>query len=68
MSANDQMREVGGMMAQKAADTGLSDGLSKARDGIGQHTETLKSLLENAGGEAKKDHCKGMEGIHQGGA
>lgn len=62
-SANDQMQEVVGKMALKASDTGLSDRLSKARDGIGQHTKTLKSLLEDAGGEAKKDHCQGMEGL-----
>lgn len=62
-SANDQMHEVVGKMAQKASDTKLSDRLKKARDGIQQHTETLKKLLEASGGETKKDHCKGMEGL-----
>lgn len=62
-SANDQMHEVVGKMAQKASDTKLADRLDKARDGIQQHTEMLKDLLEDSGGQAKKDHCKGMEGL-----
>jgi ferritin-like metal-binding protein YciE len=62
-SANDQMQEVVGKMAQAANDSKLSDRLSKARDGIGQHSDTLKMLLKDCGGEAKKDHCKGMEGL-----
>ena len=61
-SANDQMHEVVGKMAQTASDPKLSDRFKKAREGIQQHTETLKSLLEASGGELKKDHCKGMEG------
>ena len=62
-SANDQMHEVVGKMAQKVDDTELSERLKKARDGIKQHTEMLKKLLKDSGGEAKKDHCKGMEGL-----
>ena len=62
-SANDQMHEVVGKMAQKASDTKLADRLDQARDGIQQHTEMLKDLLEDSGGQAKKDHCKGMEGL-----
>ena len=62
-SANDQMHEVVGKMAQKASDPKLADRLTRAREGIQQHTETLKSLLEFSGGEPKKDHCKGMEGL-----
>lgn len=62
-SANDQMQDVVAEMARKASDEKLSDRLNKARDGIAQHTETLKTLLENAGGTVKKDHCKGMEGL-----
>ncbi len=62
-SANEQMHEVVGEMAQKAEDSKLSDRLKTARDGIRQHTEMLKSVLQESGGEAKKDHCKGMEGL-----
>lgn len=62
-SANDQMQDVVGKMAQNAVDASLSDQLGKARDGIDQHTETLKALLEDVGGEVKKDRCKGMEGL-----
>jgi hypothetical protein len=31
--------------------------------GIGKHTETLKSLLEEAGGRTSPDHCRGMQGL-----
>ncbi len=50
-------------MVQKASDTKLSNRLKKARDGIQQHAEMLQGLLENIGGEAKEDHCKGMGGL-----
>ncbi len=62
-SANDQMQEVVGEMARIADDPKLSDRLKDAKDGIAQHTDTLKELLDDAGGEPKKDHCKGMEGL-----
>lgn len=62
-SANDQMKDIVGKMADAASDSKLSDRLSRSRDGIQQHTETLESVLDAAGGEAKKDHCKGMEGL-----
>lgn len=62
-SANDQMSEVVSAMADKASDTKLADRLSSAKDGIDQHTRLLKSLLEDTNAEAKKEHCKGMEGL-----
>ena len=63
LSANDQMQEVVGKMAQKASDTELSSRLSRACDGIGQHTETLKTLLSWAGGDRKPDPSSGMVGL-----
>src|SRR5690606_11071151 len=62
-SANEQMHEVVGKMVRKASDTKLTERLEKAGDGIQQHTNMLKDLLEDTGGETKKDHCKGMEGL-----
>lgn len=62
-SANDQMQEVVGQMVRSANDSDLSTRLSTARDGIGKHTDMLKNLLQDTGGDAKKDHCKGMEGL-----
>ena len=62
-SANDQMAEVVAAMADKASDAKLGDRLSSAKDGIDQHTQLLKSLLEETDAEMKKEHCKGMEGL-----
>lgn len=62
-SANDQMEDVVGKLAEAASDTKLSDRLSKAKAGISQHTGLLKDLLSEAGGEVEKEHCKGMEGL-----
>lgn len=62
-SANDQMAEVVAAMADKASDKKLVDRLSSAKDGIDQHTQLLKSLLEETDAEMKKEHCKGMEGL-----
>lgn len=62
-SANDQMSQVVAAMADKASDSKLADRLSSAKNGIDQHTRLLKSLLEDSGGEVRKEHCKGMEGL-----
>lgn len=62
-SANDQMAEVVAAMADKASDKKLADRLSSAKGGIDQHTQLLKSLLEETDAEMKKEHCKGMEGL-----
>jgi len=62
-SANDQMQRVMKTLSSKATDKKLKDLLDKSVSGIGQHTETLKSVLEAQGGKVGKDHCKGMEGI-----
>lgn len=62
-SANDQMQRVMKTLSEKASDKKLKDLLEKSVSGIGQHTETLRSVLEGQGGKVRKEHCKGMEGL-----
>ncbi|WP_348657441.1 DUF892 family protein [uncultured Sulfitobacter sp.] len=62
-SANDQMSEVVGELASRASDSKLGDRLNTAKAGIDKHTDVLKSLLSDLGGEMSKEHCKGMEGL-----
>ncbi|MGI4878139.1 MAG: ferritin-like domain-containing protein [Janthinobacterium lividum] len=62
-SANDQMTRVVKKLVGKASDQKLKDMLTKSLDGIGQHTEVLKELITANGEKAKKEHCKGMEGL-----
>jgi ferritin-like metal-binding protein YciE len=62
-SANDQMIKVVKVMAGKASDPKLKQALEKSVKGIGQHADTLKSLLQDADEDVKKEHCKGMEGL-----
>lgn len=62
-SANDQMVKAVGKLAAKAGDQRLRTRLEKSIEGIQKHTDELKSLLEKAGGELSKEHCKGMEGL-----
>lgn len=61
-SANDQMEKAVTEMARVAGDDKLKQRLEKASDGIRQHTQTIKQLLEDCG-ETEKEHCKGMEGL-----
>jgi ferritin-like metal-binding protein YciE len=49
-------------MAEAAGDEELTTRLRQSADGIKEHTETLKALLEDMG-ETDKEHCKGMEGL-----
>ena len=62
-SANDQMQRVMQSLSDKASDTTLKELLARSVGGIGQHTASLKSILEAQGGNVGKDHCKGMEGL-----
>lgn len=62
-SANDQMTRAVKMMTEKAHDPKLKQALEQSVSGIGKHTETLKTLIEQAGGQVEKEHCKGMEGL-----
>ncbi len=62
-SANDQMQKFMKNLSAKATDPKLKDMLDESATGIGKHTETLKSLLEEIGGSTGADHCKGMQGL-----
>ncbi len=62
-SANDQMIKALSTLTEKATDPKLKMFLGESVAGIGRHNETLKSLLEDSGEEAEKEHCKGMEGL-----
>ena len=61
-SANYQMRRFLPNFAEVASED-LADMLEDAIAGIGKHTDILKSLIEDNGGELSKDHCRGMEGL-----
>ena len=62
-SANDQMNRVLKKIIPKVTDAKLKDMLTKSQEGIAQHTELLKDLLEESEEKVKKEHCKGMEGL-----
>jgi ferritin-like metal-binding protein YciE len=62
-SANDQMMKAVKKMSSKASDATLKSMLVNSIEGIGAHTDVLKSLLEESGEKVKKEHCKGMEGL-----
>jgi ferritin-like metal-binding protein YciE len=62
-SANDQMAKALKKISPKATDGKLKDFLQQSQDGIAEHTEVLKSLIEAQGEKLKKEHCKGMEGL-----
>lgn len=49
-SANDQMQRVMQSLSDKASDHKLREVLINSIGHIGQHTETLKSILEALGG------------------
>lgn len=62
-SANDQMTRAVKTLGEQAHDPKLKQLLTTSVEGIDKHTATLKSLIQEAGGEVEKEHCKGMEGI-----
>lgn len=62
-SANDQMIKAVTTLSEGVNDPKLKKHLSNSLAGIGQHNDTLKALLQDAGEEVKKEHCKGMEGL-----
>jgi ferritin-like metal-binding protein YciE len=63
LSANRQMTKVVKVMSDKAHDLKLKQALEKSIAGIEAHSDTLKSLLTDAGEKAEREHCKGMEGL-----
>lgn len=62
-SANDQMirtvKELGGHVS----DPKLKQMLEHSVGGIQKHTDILKGLIQQNGGQAEPEHCKGMEGL-----
>jgi ferritin-like metal-binding protein YciE len=62
-SANDQMTRVMKTLSEHAHDKALKLMLEQSVAGITKHTETIKALIEEAGDEVEKEHCKGMEGL-----
>src|ERR1700712_3004810 len=62
-SANDQMQSVLQEFLDVISDEKLKSTLEESIDGIAEHTEKLKALVEANGGETSKEHCKGMEGL-----
>ena len=61
-SANDQMQRILPKLSKEAGED-LSAMLDDAVEGIKKHTDVLKDLIEQNGGEESKDHCRGMEGL-----
>jgi ferritin-like metal-binding protein YciE len=59
---HDQMEPIVRELAEAADDEELASRLRASADGIKEHTQVLKSLLEDMG-ESSKEHCKGMEGL-----
>jgi ferritin-like metal-binding protein YciE len=64
-SANDQMIKAVTTLNESVHDGKVKKQLSDSIDGIRSHNDTLKNLLEDAGAEVEKEHCKGMEGLCQ---
>ena len=64
-SANDQMIRALTTLNEGVHDAKLKKHLTGSLSGISKHNQTLKSLLEDAGGVVEKEHCKGMEGLCQ---
>ncbi len=62
-SANDQMQRTVKKLVGKASDPELKAMLEKSVERIGEHTELLKTLLEESDEKVVKEHCKGMEGL-----
>ncbi len=62
-SANDQMVRALQKISPQATNGKLKALLDKSPDGIGRHTQLLKSLIEAQGEKVSKEHCKGMEGL-----
>ena len=50
-------------MAEAAHDPKLKEALEGSIQDIEKHAKTLKSLISDAGADAEKEYCKGMEGL-----
>jgi ferritin-like metal-binding protein YciE len=62
-SANDQMQRTVKKLITRADDEELKKLLDRSVEGIGKHTETIKTLIEAQDEKVSKEHCKGMEGL-----
>ena len=62
-SANDQMSKVIQQISGQASDPKLKQMLEHSVVGIRKHTETLKKIIAESGGDSESQHCKGMEGL-----
>ena len=62
-SANDQMTRAVQQLSGQASDPKLQQMLERSVAGIKKHTDVLKTIIEDNGGEASPEHCKGMEGL-----
>lgn len=62
-SANDQMARAVKRFAPKISDASLKELITKWQEGIAEHTNLLKTLLESNDEKVSKEHCKGMEGL-----
>lgn len=62
-SANDQMTRAVQQLSEQASDPELKQMLKESVGGITKHTDVLKSLIEENGGQTSPEHCKGMEGL-----
>jgi ferritin-like metal-binding protein YciE len=62
-SANDQMSRAVQQLSDQASDPKLKQMLQDSVGGIAKHTNILKGLIEENGGQTAPEHCKGMEGL-----
>lgn len=62
-SANDQMSRAVQQLSDQASDPKLKQMLQDSVGGIAKHTDFLKGLIEENGGQTAPEHCKGMEGL-----
>ncbi|CAO4152496.1 MULTISPECIES: ferritin-like domain-containing protein [Methylorubrum] len=62
-SANDQMSRAVQQLSDQASDPKLKQMLQDSVGGIAKHTDILKGLIEENGGQTAPEHCKGMEGL-----
>ena len=63
ISANKQMVEVVGEMADVAVDDRLAEMLETTEVKIPEHNAKLEEILRRHGGTPRADHCPGMQGL-----
>ena len=63
ISANQQMAQIVGELADLAADDRLAEMLEKTEIKIPEHNQRLEELLRKHGGQPLAEHCNGMKGL-----